>query len=68
MKRYSGTALLVFVVAVGAYAVADNPPQPQAPVTKASVQTVSTARSKQDNGDNPSPSAQASNDPVDAWA
>jgi acetyl esterase/lipase len=63
MKRYSGTALLVFVVAVGAHAVADNPPQPQAPVTKSPVQTDSTASSKQDNGDNPSPSGASADKP-----
>ncbi len=61
MKRCSGMALLVFVVAVGAYAVADDVPQPQAPVTKASVQTDTTASSKQDNGDIP-PAAAASAD------
>lgn len=33
MKRCSGTALLVFVVAVSAYALADNLPQPQATLT-----------------------------------
>lgn len=53
MKRCSGTALLVFVVAVGAYAVADNLPQPPAPVPKAPVRTDSTARSRQDNGSIP---------------
>ena len=45
MKLYSSTALLVFVVAVGAYAVADNLPQPQTPVTNAPVKTDSTASS-----------------------
>jgi monoterpene epsilon-lactone hydrolase len=63
MKRYSGTALLVFVVAVGAYAVADNPTQPQAPVTKTPVQTDSTASSKQDHGDIPPPSEASADKP-----
>ena len=53
MKRFSGATLLLFVVAAGAYAVADNLPQPPTPVTKDSVQTDSTASSKQDNGDIP---------------
>jgi len=49
MKRFSGTALLVCVVAVGAYAVDDNQPQP-----KATVQKDSAAIPKRDNGDIPS--------------
>ncbi|MCX7425136.1 MAG: alpha/beta hydrolase fold domain-containing protein, partial [Planctomycetia bacterium] len=46
MKRFSGTALLVCVVAVGAYAADDNRPQP-----KATVQKESAAIPKRDNGD-----------------
>ena len=61
MKRCSVTALLVFVVAVGAYAVADNPPQ--TPVPNAPVQTDSTASSKQDNGDIPLPSGVSADKP-----
>ena len=61
MKRFAGTALLVFVVAVGAYAFADNPRQPQAPVRnntvqKDTVQKDSAAIPNQDNGDIPPPS------------
>jgi len=41
MKRITSTAFLVFVVAVGAYAVDDNPPQPKAPVPVDKQQTVS---------------------------
>ena len=48
MKRFSGTALLVCVVAVGAYAVDDHQPQP-----KATVQKDSAAIPKRDNGDIP---------------
>ncbi|MBC8113442.1 MAG: hypothetical protein H7062_03630 [Candidatus Saccharimonas sp.] len=62
MKLCSCTALLVFVVAVGAYAVADNPP-PQMPATKAPVQTDSTTSSKQDNGDIPPPSGASADKP-----
>jgi acetyl esterase/lipase len=53
MKRCFGTTLLVFVVAVGAYAVADDLPQPQASVPKAPVQTDFTASCRQDDGDVP---------------
>ena len=56
MKRCSGPALLVFVVAFGACAVADNLPQSQAPVPRDPVKTNSTASSRQDNGDITSPS------------
>ena len=63
MKRCSGTTLLVFVVAVGAYAVADNLPQPQVPVTNASVQTDSASSSKRDNGDIPPPSGASADKP-----
>lgn len=61
MKLYSRVVLLVFVVAVEVYAVADNLPQPQALVFEAPVQTDSTASSRQDNGDIP-PLAGASAD------
>ena len=61
MKRFAGSALLVLVVAVGAYAFADNPLQPQAPVRnntvqKDTVQKDSAAIPNQDNGDIPPPS------------
>jgi acetyl esterase/lipase len=46
MKRFTSTALLVFVVAVGADAVDDNPLQPNSPVQKDSA-----AIPKQDDGD-----------------
>jgi len=45
MKRFSGIALFACVVAVGAYAVDDNQPQPNATVQKDSV-----AIPKRDNG------------------
>src|SRR5437667_7785097 len=51
MRRFSGTALLVCVVAVGAYAVHDNQPQ-----LKATVQIDSATNPKSDNGDIPPPS------------
>ncbi len=65
MKRCFGTALLAFVVAVGAYAVADNlpQPQPQAPVPRDPVQTDSTASSKQDNGEISPPSGASADKP-----
>lgn len=56
MKRITGTALLILLVAVGAYAVDDTLPQPQAPVQKDSA-----AIPKKDNDDT-SPSSAA---PVD---
>ena len=34
MKRFAGTALIVFVVTLGVYAVADDPPQPKATAHK----------------------------------
>jgi epsilon-lactone hydrolase len=46
MKRFVGTALLVFVFAVGAYAIADNQPQP-----KPTVHKDSPAIPGKDNGD-----------------
>jgi len=63
MKRRFGTSLLVFVVAVGAHAVAENLPQPQAPVLRDPVQTDSTASSKRDNGDIPPPSGASADKP-----
>ena len=51
MKRFAGRALLVFVVAVGTYAFADNHPQP-----KATLQEDSAAIPKRDTGDIPPPS------------
>src|SRR5436309_3293054 len=51
MKRSAGMALLVFLVAVGTYAFADNHPQPKAPV-----QRDSAAIPKRDNGDTQPPS------------
>ncbi len=63
MKRRFGTALLVFVVAVGAHAVAGNLPQAQAPVPRDPVQTDSTASSKQDNGDISPPSGTSADKP-----
>jgi acetyl esterase/lipase len=58
MKRCSGTLLLV-VAAAGAYAAADNPPQPQAPVRKAPVQSDSAASSGHDKCDDPPSDAAA---------
>jgi len=54
MKRHSGTAMLVFLVAAGAYSADNNRPQP--PVPKVPVQTDFAASSKQENGDIPPPS------------
>ncbi len=56
MKSWPRTTLLVFVVAVGAYAVADQLPQPQATAPTAPVQTDSPTRSQQNNGEVPSSS------------
>ena len=56
MKRFTGTGVLVFVFAVGAFAFADNPPQPKARVQRDTVQNDSVALSKSDNGDIPPPS------------
>ncbi|HMC66338.1 MAG TPA: alpha/beta hydrolase fold domain-containing protein [Gemmataceae bacterium] len=58
MKRFSGTALLVCVVAVGAYAVDDDHLQP-----KASVQKDSTAIPNVDKGDIPPPSGAQADKP-----
>ena len=57
MKRFVGTVLLVFVLAVGAYAVDDNRPQPKAPVQNDTVPKDSAAIPKKDNGDTPPPSS-----------
>jgi epsilon-lactone hydrolase len=56
MKRIAGIALLVFVVAVDAYAVDDNQPQPTAPVQSGAVQKDIAAIPRKDNGDIPPPS------------
>ena len=63
MKRFSGTALLVFVVAVGAYAIEDNPLQPQAPVQKDTVQKDSTVIPNQDHGGIPPPAGAPADKP-----
>jgi monoterpene epsilon-lactone hydrolase len=52
MKRIAGTALLLCMVAIGAYAFADNQPQP-----KATVHNDSAPIPNRDNGDVPPPSA-----------
>jgi monoterpene epsilon-lactone hydrolase len=59
VKRHSATMLLVFVVAAGALAAADNPREPQAPVPTAPAQSDSAASSGQDNGSTPQPSGTA---------
>lgn len=63
MKRLCGTALLIFVVAVGACTAADNPPQPQVPFPNVPVQTDFAASSKPDNGDAPPPSGASADKP-----
>ena len=63
MKRFAGTALLVFVVAVGAYAVDNNPLQPHAPVQKDTVKKDSAAIPKQDDGDIPPPAGAPADKP-----
>ena len=57
MKRFAGMALLVIVVAIGAYAAVDNRPQPKAPVQNDTIQEDSTAIPKKGNGDILPPSA-----------
>jgi len=53
MKRFSGTALLVFVIAVGAYAVDDRRPRLKMPVQNDTVQKDSAAILGKVNGDIP---------------
>jgi len=60
MKRFAGTALLIFLVAIGlvaigAYAFADTPPQAEATGQKDPVHKDSAAISKTDNGEIPPP-------------
>ncbi len=61
MKRFAGAALLVFIVAVGAYAVDDSQLQPKAPLAKDAVQNEAiqndaAASVKKDNDETPPPS------------
>ncbi|MBI5799627.1 MAG: alpha/beta hydrolase [Verrucomicrobia bacterium] len=56
MKRCSCTALLLFVVAVGASVAADNLPEPQVALQQVPAQTVFAASSKKDKGSIPSSS------------
>lgn len=58
MNLYSGTALLVFVVAAGAYTAADDPPQHVAPA-----QTDIDATSGRDNGGTPPPTEGSADKP-----
>lgn len=60
MKRRFGTVLLVYLVTAGAYAVADNLQQPQAPASR---DPDFTSSSKQDNGDTPPPSGGSADKP-----
>jgi acetyl esterase/lipase len=55
--------LLVFLVAVDAYAVDDNQPQPTASVQNGAVQTGSAAIPSKDNGDIPPPSGALADKP-----
>lgn len=58
MKRFAGAALLVLVVAVVAYAVDDNPPQPQASVLNDALQRDTKATPKNGRRDIPLPADQ----------
>lgn len=63
MKRWPVTTLLVFVVAVGAYAVADHLPPPQATVPTAPGPIDSPASSPQNNSEVPPPSGASADKP-----